>query len=55
MNAEELLIEESGEGQAVKRFHARIVHALRILYFTCQDKTRVWADSTRERDNAEVI
>ena len=33
MDAEELLVHEGGEGKAVERLHARVVHALRVLDF----------------------
>ena len=31
MHAEKLLVHEGGEGKAVERLHARVVHALRVL------------------------
>lgn len=31
VDAEELLVHEGGQGQAVERLHARVVHALRVL------------------------
>jgi len=31
MNTEELLIQQGGEGQAVKRLHAGVVNTFRIL------------------------
>lgn len=39
MNAEELLVEESGQRQAVEGVHAGVVHLLRVLDFTCSTHT----------------
>lgn len=39
MHTEELLVEESGQRQAVERIHTGIIHALRVLYFTCGTHT----------------
>ena len=33
VDAEELLVHEGGEGEAVEGLHARVVHALRVLDF----------------------
>lgn len=36
MDAKELLVKKGGQRQTVKRFHAGIIHSLRILDFTCR-------------------
>ncbi len=38
MNAQELLVEQSGQGKAVKGLHAGIIHALRVLNLACNEK-----------------
>lgn len=34
MHAQELLVEQGGEGQAVEGLHAGVVHPLRVFNFT---------------------
>ena len=35
VDAEELLVHQRGEGEAVEGVHARVVHALRVLDLAC--------------------
>lgn len=35
VHAQELLVHEGGQGEAVERLHARVVHALRVLDLAC--------------------
>lgn len=35
MDAQELLVHQGSQGQAVKGVHARVVHALRVFDLTC--------------------
>ncbi len=39
MDAEKLLVHERRQRQAVERVHARVIHSLRVFYFTWKDKT----------------
>lgn len=41
MNAQELLVEQSGQGKAVEGLHAGIVHALRVLNLACDERTTI--------------
>lgn len=41
MNAQELLVEQSGQGKAVKGLHAGIIHALRVLNLACDERTTI--------------
>lgn len=36
VHAQELLVHEGGQGEAVEGVHARVVHPLGILNFTCR-------------------
>lgn len=41
MNAQELLVEQSGQGKAVKGLHAGVIHALRVLNLACDERTTI--------------
>ncbi len=41
VNAQELLVEQSGQGKAVKGIHAGVIHALRVLNLACDEKTTI--------------
>lgn len=41
MNAQELLVEQSGQGKAVKGLHAGIIHKLRVLNLACNERTTI--------------
>ncbi len=41
MNAQELLVEQSGQGKAVKGLHAGIIHALRVLNLACNERNTI--------------
>lgn len=40
VHTKELLVEESGERQAVKRIHTGVINMLRVLYFTWKKRCR---------------
>lgn len=41
VNTQELLVEQSGQGKAVKGIHAGIIHALRVLNLACDERTTI--------------